>query len=212
MNIFTQGSNQYEKRILGIRQRTAVDVAIFSVMILFAATLGKTYQDSIVRSPIAESGMRVIFAQEHATPTPSVTKPSPTVIPTATPSPTPTIDPQAEKSQLQADIEAYMKTIFGPEFRVARAVSHNECNPANKKYPECVLHTSAEYSVGLFQINLYNAKQWVHAGRIPGSTMEEKVEWLKDPYNNTLYAYWLWSKSTWAPWTAYTSGNYKRSL
>jgi len=117
-------------------------------------------------------------------------------------------------SKDQEEIEAYMKTIFGKDFRVARAVSHNECNPANAKYPACILHSDVEYSVGLFQINLYNSKQWIHAGRIPGKTMEEKVQWLKDPYNNILYAYWLFkaSNNSWNAWTAYSSGNYLRSL
>lgn len=109
-------------------------------------------------------------------------------------------------------IEAYMQKIFGPDFRTARAVSHNECNPLNAKYPACILHSDVEYSVGLFQINLYNATQWIHAGRIPGKTMDEKVAWLKDPYNNILYAYWVFKTSGWHPWTAYTSGNYLRDM
>ena len=125
--------------------------------------------------------------------------------------PTPT--PEIEGVQpTQEEIEKYIKTIFGKEARIAIAISHNECNPANAKYPRCILHSDVEYSVGIFQVNLYNSKQWIHAGRIPGATMEEKAEWLKNPFNNTLYAYWVYQKSGWNPWTAYTSGNYLNDL
>ena len=162
-------------------------------------------QELRLKSPIPQGQVR---AQEHATPTPTV-KVSPTVVP---PSPTLTSEPTRDKDKLVSDIEAYMRTIFGSDYRVARAISHNECSPGNRAYPECVLHTNAEYSVGLFQINLYNASQWIHAGRIPGATMEDKIAWLKDPYNNTLYAHWVYTTSGWNPWSAYTSGNYKKDL
>lgn len=112
----------------------------------------------------------------------------------------------------QEEIENYIRTIFGKDSRVGIAVSHNECNPANKQYPYCILHTDAEYSVGIWQINLFNAKHWIHAKKVPGTTMEEKIEWLKDPYNNTLIAYKIFSDQGFGPWSAYTSGNYKRSL
>ena len=72
-------------------------------------------------------------------------------------SPTPTETPK-ESVPTQEEIEAYVKTIFGKDARVAIAVSKNECNPANKQYPYCVFHTPHEYSVGIFQINLFNTK------------------------------------------------------
>lgn len=110
------------------------------------------------------------------------------------------------------EIEAYMKLIFGPDFKVARAISHNECGPTHKDYPACEWHTSIEDSVGIFQINLYNSKQWIHAARIPGNTMPEKIEWLKNPFNNTLYAYWVFKTSGFNPWSTYSDGRYKNSL
>ena len=122
----------------------------------------------------------------------------------------PTLTP--ERIATQKEIEAYVKTIFGKDARVAIAISHNECNPANARYPRCILHSDVEYSVGLFQINLYNKDQWIHAGRIPGKSMDDKATWLKDPYNNTLYAYWVFQKSGWHPWSAYTNGNYLNDL
>lgn len=106
------------------------------------------------------------------------------------------------------EIESYVRKIFGKDANVALAVSHHECGYTNKHYPRCHLKSGVEHSVGLFQINLYNSKQWIHAGRIPGVTMEEKVKWLENPFNNTLYAYWVFKTSGFNPWTAYSKGAY----
>lgn len=112
----------------------------------------------------------------------------------------------------QDDIEAYVKTIFGKDAKTAIAVSHVECNPQNKAYPACVYHTEHEYSVGIFQINLFNAKHSIHAAKVPGKTMEEKIEALKDPYINTLVAYKIFTASSWNPWAGFTSGRYLAHL
>lgn len=113
----------------------------------------------------------------------------------------------------QAEIEDYIRSIFGKEARVAIAVSHNECNPKNKQYPKCVAHTDKEYSVGIFQINLYNKTHWIHANKVPGKTIEEKAEALKDPYINTLVAYKIYSDSKgFTPWSAFTNRSYKLNL
>ena len=110
-------------------------------------------------------------------------------------------------------IEKYVRTIFGKDSKVAIAVSHNECNPRNRLYPTChETITNKEYSVGIFQINIKSEYAKVHYDRIPGGTLEEKIEWLKDPYNNTLFAYWIFKTSGWNPWTAYTNGSYLSSL
>lgn len=105
-------------------------------------------------------------------------------------------------------IDNYIRTIFGKDAKVAIAVNRVECNPKNKQYPACVYHTEHEYSVGIFQINLYNAKHWIHAKKVPGETMEQKIEWLKNPYNNTLIAYKIFTDSGFEPWSGYTSGRY----
>lgn len=113
----------------------------------------------------------------------------------------------------QREIEDYVRIIFGNEAAgTAIAVSKNECSPNHRDYPYCVLHTSAEYSVGVFQINLYNKDHWVHAAKVPGEKMSDKIEWLKDPYHNTLIAYKIYQESGFYPWTAYTSGNYLKDM
>lgn len=118
------------------------------------------------------------------------------------------VDTASTSAEMQSDIESYIKTIFGRDAKTAIAISHNECNPANKRYPKCNLHTSVENSVGLFQINIESATTKVHWSRIPGDTLVEKKEWLENPYNNTLLAYWIFQTSGWGPWSAYTSGRY----
>lgn len=111
--------------------------------------------------------------------------------------------------ELVGKIEAYIKTIFGKDWKVARAVYRNECSPEHKDFPyKCRYTTSKEDSIGIFQINIRSKSTKVHWDRVPGETLDEKVEWLSDPFNNTLMAYWIFSKSGWNPWSAYTSNRY----
>lgn len=117
-----------------------------------------------------------------------------------------------EEKATQRDIEDYIRTIFGKDAQIAIAISHGECNPANATYPKCQLHTSVENSIGIFQINIQSDTAKIHWARIPGKTLEEKKKWLEDPYNNTLMAYWIFTKSDWYPWTAFTSGAYQKYL
>jgi hypothetical protein len=144
----------------------------------------------------------------------SIPTPSPTPNPTSTPEPelAKVPEPEDKVSLKRGDIEGYIKTIFRAQGRIAIAISNAECNPGNARYPKCHLKSNVEHSVGIFQINLYNAKHWVHAARIPGNTMEEKIKWLENPYNNTLYAYWLYTTSGWNPWSVFTNGRYQAFL
>jgi hypothetical protein len=113
----------------------------------------------------------------------------------------------------QKEIESYIKTIFGKDGRVAVAVSHHECGPTNKAYPGCVLQSDVEYSVGVFQINLKNKTHMIHAAKVPGNSIEEKAENLKDPYINTLIAYKIFKDSNgFTPWSAYLNKSYLSSL
>ena len=112
----------------------------------------------------------------------------------------------------KTEIEAYVKTIFGSDGKVAIAVSHHECGPTNGSYPACIAKTDKEYSVGLFQINLKNSTHMIHAAKVPGNTIAEKVEKLKDPFINTLVAYKIFKDSGFHPWSAYTNLSYLTSL
>lgn len=75
---------------------------------------------------------------------------------------------------------------------------------------------SGECSIGLLQINLRkNACKgdYVHWDKVPGETLNDKIEWLKDFDNNanlgaTIFEDWGGFK----PWSSYTSGSYKIHL
>lgn len=116
------------------------------------------------------------------------------------------------ETDTQEEIEKYIRTIFGRDAKTAIAVSRNECGPTNKYYPSCQFKTAHENSIGLFQINLKSEYAKVHYDRVPGETLDDKIEWLKDPHNNVLMAYWIYSHSGWFPWTAFTSGNYLKDM
>lgn len=188
---YKKGTNQYRvKRRLYMNEW----LALFLIFIIIVAGMAHIYE-------YAESKVKTVFAQEEL------------ISPLSNPTPTPIIIYKEYKKEFtQSEIENYVKTIFGRFANVAIAVSKNECSPLNPQYPKCVYHTSQEYSVGLFQINLFNASHWIHAKKVPGETIEEKAEWLKNPMHNTLVAYKIFSDSGFNPWTAYTSGNYLKDL
>ncbi|MDE2031398.1 MAG: transglycosylase SLT domain-containing protein [Patescibacteria group bacterium] len=102
------------------------------------------------------------------------------------------------------DIRSYIKTIFGKDAQTACAIAHAESG----YNPKAKLEWTLEDSNGIFQINLKNKWGKVQYDRVPGATLQEKEQWLWNPQNNTLVAYWIFKTSGWNPWTGYTSGNY----
>jgi hypothetical protein len=127
------------------------------------------------------------------------------------PAPHTETDPIAEREA----IHRYISTIFRGSASTAYAISLAE-GKARSLYkgevvydPKAIRKTSSEYSVGIFQINIESEYAKVHFDRVPGKTTEEKVSWLQDPYNNTLFAYWVYSThENFEPWTSYTGGKY----
>lgn len=193
MSRYSRGTNQY-------RKKAKKDVGAYMIGFLYLMILMVALHDtSLVIHPThsdAQDNMTVLVSPV------ATTAASLRVVETTDSTP-------AEMSQ---DIEKYIKTIFGSDAKIAIAISHHECSPQNPRYPKCNLHTRVENSVGLFQINIESATTKVHWARIPGDTLEEKKEWLENPYNNTLLAYWIFQTSGWTPWSAYTSGRYLADL
>lgn len=62
--------------------------------------------------------------------------------------------------------------------------------------------STADYSVGLFQINLYGAL----------ADDRPSEEWLRIPANNITYAHTMWQQSGWYPWSVYKNGSYLQYL
>lgn len=127
-----------------------------------------------------------------------------------TPTPTPTLEPTTapQKPQTTTDL---INEIFGKDARVALAVAKAESGLTptreNKSPVEC--------SIGLYQINLakdYCNGKWVHAGKVPGATMEEKIEWLKVPENNIRMAKKIHGASGFRPWSVFTNRSYLKHI
>lgn len=156
-----------------------------------------------------------VHAQEPEHPVASPTE-SPTVVPTPSPEPTeePLLEATEDLIEEREAIRRYISTIFGSNAKTAFAIADAESGAVDKKtgqryFKTWAIHSSdAELSIGLFQINLKSKTALVHYNRIPGSTQGEKIEWLKNPYNNVLFAHWVYSTSNFFPWTTYTNNTY----
>lgn len=194
------GSNQYKSKykkdigayMIAFLYLMVAMVALNDVKIVISSKVeaSETVNTNVSRESYSAESRQVV-EEVKATPTPAeILNPSPT----------------------QTEIEGYIKTIFGKDAKTAIAVSRNECGPTNKAYPKCQFHTAHENSIGLFQINLMSEYAKVHYDRVPGKTLSEKIEWLKDPHNNVLMAYWIYTHSGFNPWTAFTSGNYLKDM
>lgn len=154
-----------------------------------------------------------LHAQEPAQPAPS-----PSVSTEATPEPV-VEDVQEQEEQSEYDMEdlkRYLREIFGSDWKVAYSVAQVECNSNRPEWPRCSFSWEKEHSIGWFQINIAQEGghgKKVHWDKIPGESLEEKEEWLKNPYNNILMAKIIHDRSgSFNPWTGYTSGNYLRVL
>jgi len=118
------------------------------------------------------------------------------------------VESSNEEVTISPTVKEYIKTIFGKDWKTAYAIARAESGLRHD-----AKHLSeVEDSIGIFQINIQSATSKVHWSRIPGETLEEKEEWLSNPYNNTLMAYWISSKSGWNPWSVYTSQSYEQYL
>ena len=86
------------------------------------------------------------------------------------------------------EIESHILKVFGTQKAVNIAICESGLNHlAINDNPQ-----TGDYSVGIFQINLY--------GKLRDSRPSE--EWLLIPENNIAYAYQMYLKSGFTPWTS----------
>lgn len=144
---------------------------------------------------------------------------------TSTPTPEPSPIPVQDKYvPTKEEVESYVKQVFRGNSKLAYAVAMVEGYPKGDsddwgrvfcwyRWDEEKKEHKGEYSVGVFQINIIEGCNGegdkVHYDRIPGDNLEEKVEWLSNPFNNILFARMLTlEQDGFHAWTGYTSGNY----
>lgn len=155
-----------------------------------------------------------VTTSDAMTPTPTKTQSSPVAL-------SGNRDSQPTKEQ----VVEYMRSKFGDAFEMAYAVARVEGWPHHEGqgwdrnlcwYKFENGRNKGENSWGIFQINLVqgcNAEgKKIHWNRVPGETLQEKVEWLNNPFNNIDLAHQIYSEQGWRPWTGYTSGNYKKYM
>lgn len=163
---------------------------IILIVLIIMGTYGKWYVDHPVpKFPEAQASERI---QE--------------IIPSPTASPTPTIVPGVTQA-----IKDVFDDVFDNESPLMTAISKCE----SSLIPERVHKDDKEWSVGLFQINMIKGNgngAKVHADKIPGRTMEDKQEWLKNPMNNAIMARFIKAVTGLRAWTCYTNGVYKKYL
>lgn len=85
----------------------------------------------------------------------------------------------------------FLRALAGRNFHVLEKIAWCESG----FWPEAVNQQTKDY--GIFQINLES-----HRNRIPGKTDEEKISWLKNPYNNIMFGYTLFLEQGISPWNS----------
>ena len=133
---------------------------------------------------------------------------------------------EEEKAKIVAsdkeDIKRMIRDAFpeDPETAVAVAMSESSLIPTKTLFASKGKHSwtsetyKGECSVGLFMVNLRENNctgKLVHWDKVPGETLEEKIEWLKVPENNISIARNIYdSRGGFSAWSAYSGGGYTK--
>jgi LysM repeat protein len=83
--------------------------------------------------------------------------------------------------------DALLQQHFGSEWQYAKKIMMCE----SSGNPHALNASGRDYSVGLFQINLYG----------PLAASRPSEAWLRNGANNIAYAAQMWRTSGWTPWT-----------
>ena len=95
------------------------------------------------------------------------------------------------------NVELAIKREFGSEWCLMESIFRAESGLVPRKEGD------NGNSIGVSQINIP-----AHGGKIPGKTIDEKKEWLKNFQNNLKLGKKIRDKSGLNAWTAYWNGNY----
>lgn len=156
-------------------------------------------------TPTQVQAVEIQAAEEEITP-----QAGQTVV--STPVPTPTPKPLT--------IEDKIRDAFGDDGELAIAVGMSESHLIPDKtliakaghYSWSSPTYKGECSIGLFMINLAEdgcEGRHIHASKIPGATLEDKIAWLKVPENNIKTAKKIFdSRGNFTAWSGYTGGGY----
>jgi hypothetical protein len=120
------------------------------------------------------------------------------------PTPTPLLaEGHQEELVFENNIQKEIYKVFGKEYKLAYAIARAESGLNTEK---CFI-SDREYSCGIFQINLR-----AHDLKVPGETIEEKADWLREPANNIITAKFIRATSGWRAWSVFTNESYKKFL
>lgn len=139
--------------------------------------------------------------------------PTQDVTPTPTPTPIPTVVPDPGKKEIMAEIVR----VFGEDALRAIAIAKAESGLDPNREGIHRANTlwegyQGECSIGLFQINLASDGchgKWLHAYKIPGETLDEKIIWLKNYKNNIQIAKEIYDAQGFNPWSTFTNKKYQ---
>ena len=190
-----------------------------AVILFYSTAICLTFLSALVAKTIpipvqAKAPPRVIIASAVSTPPTKTQSPTPTTTPSPTPqsivSGTPNVQALAQEKE---SIRQYINTIFTRNAQIAFAIALAEGGFTYKgvRYfrPAAVHHSDVETSIGIFQVNIQSKDAKVHYDQIPGKDLEEKIEWLQDPYNSVIFAYWMYSThNNFEAWSVFTDGTY----
>ena len=115
----------------------------------------------------------------------------------------------------ESNVKQYLALKFGFDAPIAWGIIRAESNrnwKSGELNTRSIFKTPYECSVGLFQINLADGHcdgKWIHAYKVRGDTIEDKIENLYSYKYNIDVAYQIYLRQGFVPWSTFADGRYK---